>query len=123
MRQGCLPDSTSWRGYLDFVDVGTVTRRMIGDSEVAKSVWNVGDESVGGSGCDIRYVYENGDVLIPVKDLWNQLEGLIGEPPTVMPLKGWLDARAGAGMNQLLLEYLREVNDGAEVWLFPKLLI
>jgi hypothetical protein len=66
-----VPDSTGWHGYLDFVDVGTVTRRIIG--EVTKSVWNVGDEGVGGSGCDIRYVYENGDVLIPVEDLGNHL--------------------------------------------------
>jgi hypothetical protein len=41
----------------------------------------------------------------------------------VMPLKGWVDALAGAGMNLLLVEYLREVNDDAGVLLFTKLLM
>ncbi|GAW16235.1 hypothetical protein ANO14919_056580 [Xylariales sp. No.14919] len=114
-----VPDASSWQGYLDFVDVDTVAMRVT--QEVAKSIQSIGDgEGDRGSVADIRYVYENGDVVIGVEHLGKHLEDLISETPTVMTFSMWVDALAKAGMNPFLVKYLNEVDDG-ELLLFPKL--
>ncbi|KAI8946246.1 hypothetical protein F4801DRAFT_77015 [Xylaria longipes] len=113
-----VPDARSWRGYVDFVDVDTVARMVV--EEVARSVRN-DEDGVSGGVCSIRYVYENGDMVIGVEHLGKHLEQLIGEAPTVMTFGMWVDALARAGMNPFLVKYLNEVNDDAGLLLFPKL--
>ncbi|KAJ2975016.1 hypothetical protein NUW58_g8477 [Xylaria curta] len=113
-KASAVPDARSWQGYLDFVDVDTVARRVA--EEVARSVLNVED-----GGCGIHYVYENGDVVIGVEHLGEHLEELIGEAPAVMPFSMWVGALARAGMNPFLVKYLNEVNDDMGLLLFPKL--
>lgn len=115
-----VPDATSWQGYLDFVDVDTVATKVA--KEVTMSVRNV-EQGAKGSGSSIRYVYENGDMVIGVEHLGKHLEGLIGEAPTVMPFKAWVDSLGRAGMNPFLVEYLHKVDDDAGLFLFPKLLV
>ncbi|GAW25367.1 putative acyl transferase acyl hydrolase lysophospholipase [Rosellinia necatrix] len=114
-----VPDARGWSGYLDFVGVDTVAKKVVG--EVAGSV-REGREGRDGSGCDIRYVYENGDTVIGVEHLREYLEGIIGETPSVMSFQGWVDALARAGMNPFLVQYLKGVDGDGGVWLFPKLL-
>lgn len=112
-----VPDAGSWRGYLDFVDVDTVAMTVM--QEVTRSIRNIGNGDGNGT-VDIRYVYENGDVVVGVEDLGKHLEKLISEAPTVMAFGMWVDVLAKAGMNPFLIKYLNEVDD-AELLLFPKL--
>ncbi|KAI1746954.1 hypothetical protein F4782DRAFT_552866 [Xylaria castorea] len=113
-----VPDVSSWPGYLDFVDVDTVAMRIT--QEVARPIRNVEDGD-GGSIAGIRYIYENGDVVIGVEHLGKHLEELIRETPTVMAFSMWVDALAKGGMNLFLVKYLHEVNNDVGLLLFPKL--
>ncbi|RYP44645.1 hypothetical protein DL768_008911 [Monosporascus sp. mg162] len=105
-----IPDSSSWKGYFDFISVQTVATTMM-------------DAIMGGSQQEspsVRYVYETGETVIAINDIRSVLETGIGESFKVLPLVEWLDVVEQAGMNPLLVAYLRRAASG-EV-LFPQLI-
>lgn len=114
-----VPDAASWGGYLDFVDVDTVARKIV--AEVNKSVQPL-ESGASFRDRDICYVYENGDVVIGVEDLGTQLQELIGDASTVLRFRQWIDSLAKASMNPLLVQYLYKVKGYIDLLLFPRLL-
>ncbi|KAI0009473.1 hypothetical protein F4779DRAFT_365857 [Xylariaceae sp. FL0662B] len=106
-----VPDLGLLRGYFDFISVQAVASTIIRDMVAAGEGTNVQG---------IRYMYESGEVVIEVSKLREVMEARIGEPVRVLPPMDWLETAAQAGMNSLLVVYLRRTLGRS--FLFPRLL-
>jgi len=71
----------------------------------------------------IRYVHQSGEVVIGISELGASLEASMGgEPLRVLPVADWVAEVEKAGMDPLLVSYLRKMASGGGQMTFPRLL-
>lgn len=107
---GAVPDSVSWRGFLDMVDVDTVAAKIMKEVKTRH-----------GGADNVRYVYEHGDEIVPVQKLGEYFKKVNGKAPDVLPFKEWVIALGKAGMNPFLAKYLEQVRDEEGIIILPRL--
>ncbi|KAM7200662.1 acyl transferase/acyl hydrolase/lysophospholipase [Naviculisporaceae sp. PSN 640] len=114
-----VPDLSHWTGYFDSISVEEATRVII--SGVTKGS---GDET---DSRNIRYVYESGETVIAVKSLGaaimegtTKISDAEQDKWEVLAMEKWVDVVAEAGMNPLLVAYLRKSVVGRRL-AFPRL--
>ena len=107
-----VPDSSSWKGYIDFVSVENVA------AEIVKAVVDgaISEETTG-----VRYLYEAGDIVYPLSALADMSEGGGRLPVNMMPLATWLQEATKRGLNPMLAEYLLNVDKAGSGIALPKL--
>ncbi|KAM0334359.1 hypothetical protein ACHAQA_001385 [Verticillium albo-atrum] len=93
-----IPDTSAWRGWLDFVSVETAAM------QIADEVYE--DYSWPGN---VKYLYESGDEIIPLSDLQGVLERETGSKFDELAMKDWVARAEVRGMSPLLADFLRGV--------------
>jgi hybrid polyketide synthase/nonribosomal peptide synthetase ACE1 len=112
LRTGTVPEAGGWDGYLDFVSVettaGTIVEHVMASHDSASA------------NSPVKYVYEAGEVVMSVHELRATMEARAGGPLRVLPVPEWVDVMEEAGLNPLLVAYLRRSLEGP--FSFPRLL-
>ncbi|KAJ5683579.1 hypothetical protein N7462_006744 [Penicillium macrosclerotiorum] len=107
-----VPDSASWSGVLDFISVKSAAAQII-----ESLYWQ---DSALSAPQLIRYQYESGEIQVGQKEVRSVMESGTGELFETVPVNSWIEDAEAAGMNSLLVVYLRQVSDG-EI-LLPRLI-
>ncbi|KAI1076749.1 hypothetical protein F5B20DRAFT_583920 [Whalleya microplaca] len=102
-----IPNPSSLHGWFDFVSVQAVASTIL-------------EKVMAGGRQGIQYKYESGEMIIEVGKLRDIIESRTREPIRILPPMDWLEAAAQAGMNSLLVVYLRRTL--GKPLLFPRLL-
>ncbi|CAH0054720.1 unnamed protein product [Clonostachys solani] len=100
-----VPRMETWRGSLDLVSVSTAARLIIG--HVLSKVEN------------LEYVYQSGEVVLPLHQLAEFLSKTEGKTIRVVNLRDWIELVSQAGMDPLLVAYLKRLDGEAIV--FPNI--
>ncbi|KAI5928470.1 PKS-NRPS hybrid [Camillea tinctor] len=104
-----IPNTSLWRGWLDFVSVDAVAM------QISDEVYE--DYSWPGN---VKYLYESGDQEISLSDLKGVLERETGTRFETISLEEWVSRAQEHGLHPLLGEYLRGVS-GVPI-VFPRLI-
>lgn len=107
-----VPDTSSWKGQLDFISVELASKTILEQVMTAHSP----PEKIGGAEANvpsIRYVYESGELIVSFDQIRTHLQNNTGKEVTVLPFMEWVDVLENKGMSSLLATYLRRlVSDG-----------
>jgi hypothetical protein len=101
-----VPQSSKLQGFFDMVYLDTVVDRVI------RSLSCVSEDS-------ISYVNHSGDVMVPFTDLAGYFERENGGKFTSCTMDEWVAKAEAAGMNPLIAEVSKHVEEGPPVR-YPK---
>ncbi|KAK6064314.1 polyketide synthase peptide synthetase [Seiridium cupressi] len=101
-----VPDTSTWRGYLNSVSVETAAKSLI--DEVTRNEGSWRDTNAASSDKRVRYVYEAGEVEFPLNELKDHLQKMAERPLLTVPAEDWISSLEMAGMDSLLVIYLRQ---------------
>ncbi|KAK4212038.1 acyl transferase/acyl hydrolase/lysophospholipase [Rhypophila decipiens] len=112
-KTGTVPDLSSWSGYFDSISLEKAADMILREALSPGS--DVGTDN-------IRFVYESGETEVAVRDLGALIMKDMDTPSQlkVVPMEEWVDLVAEAGMNPLLIAYLRQSVVGKRL-AFPRL--
>ncbi|KAK3369536.1 hypothetical protein B0T24DRAFT_722419 [Lasiosphaeria ovina] len=113
-----VPDTRGWKGNFDFVEVGKVVGDIVGAVVHGDDV-DVDDERERGG--NPRFRFQSGDVPVSGDKIaqTSGSEGGEGKGFQVLPFGEWIDKAEEAGLDRLLVLYLRRAEQGQ--LLIPKL--
>lgn len=103
-----IPDTSSWRGWLDFIPVEHAAMQIV--DEVYE------DYSWPGH---VKYLYESGGKVVSLSDIKGMLESENGSSIETVSMGEWVRKAEEQGLNPLLGEYLKRASDIPLV--FPRL--
>lgn len=92
-----VPDMRSWSGFLDFVSVQSAANMIVTSIS----------EGFGDDEKNIRFLHEVGEKVISLRDLKKIMEAEMKERLDVLPTMAWADQAAEAGMDRILVSYVR----------------
>jgi hybrid polyketide synthase/nonribosomal peptide synthetase ACE1 len=111
-----VPDTRSWKGGFDFVEVGKAARDIVDAVVDGKGV----EEVEGGK---VRFTFQSGDVQFLGEETANSSPSTAGgnDDPAlaVLPFGEWVEKAGEAGLDPLLVLYLGRAQEGQ--LLIPKL--
>ncbi|KAI1819734.1 PKS-NRPS hybrid [Xylaria intraflava] len=94
-----IPDTSSWRGWLDFISVDRAAMQIV--DEVYE------DYSWPGH---VKYLYESGEQVVALSDMKGVLERENGSPIETVSMEEWVTRATEEGLNPLLGEYLNRAS-------------
>ncbi|KAK0614004.1 hypothetical protein B0T14DRAFT_606389 [Immersiella caudata] len=104
-----VPDTTGWKGGFDFVEVAKVAQDIVG--AVVDGQGHAGK---------VQFTFQSGDVQVSGEEIAGSTAGSDGEQPlSVLPFREWVDQAEKAGLDPLLVLYLKRAEEGQ--LLIPKL--
>ncbi|TWU72717.1 putative nrps-t1pks biosynthetic cluster [Metarhizium rileyi] len=103
-----IPDTSSWRGSLDFISVDRAAMQIV--DEVYE------DYSWPGN---VKYLYESGEEVVPLSNMKGFMERENGSVFKALSMKEWVKRAEEEGLNPLLGEYLNRA--AASPLTFPRL--
>ncbi|KAI1749216.1 PKS-NRPS hybrid [Xylaria castorea] len=103
-----VPDTSAWRGWLDFISVDRVVMQIV--DEVYE------DYSWPGH---VKYLYESGEKVVALSDMKGLLERENKIVIKTVPMEEWVSMAEEKGLNPLLGEYLNRASGTPIV--FPRL--
>lgn len=111
-----VPDTREWKGNFDFVEVGKVADDIVG---AVLRGQEVGDGQ--GEGSALHFRFQSADAQVSGQDIAAGNSGGSGGTTgfRVLPFGEWVDEAAAAGLDPLLVLYLRRAEQGQ--LLIPKL--
>lgn len=100
------PDTTGWRGSLDFISVEQAATGIL--KEVMGANENGADElgTAPRPSAPLRHVHQSGELVVPVGEMQRFLERESGTLFETLSLRAWIDKAVEHGLNSLVAEYL-----------------
>ncbi|KAJ0414063.1 Nonribosomal peptide synthetase 14 [Aspergillus carlsbadensis] len=95
-RLKALPDLTGSTGFLDFINVDTVSE------DIAAYLAKCTERNDG----QVVYHHHCGEQVIPIGDLRNYLEKSEGQSIQVLPLEEWVEMAVQNGLNEVLASFM-----------------
>lgn len=127
-RLRAVPQSSRWRGALDFVSKETVGKGIVGavvnslrpSRTAVLTDKSDGDDGVERGGESVTYMHHAGDVVVPLTRLQQHLQNQDGIPYAASTLAEWTESAVKEGMNVLLAAYLAAVDETATEIVFQE---
>ncbi|OKL60321.1 hypothetical protein UA08_04451 [Talaromyces atroroseus] len=97
-----VPESSRWKGYIDFISVENVARGII------QEVLHRENESStpASNTAHVRYIHHSGDIVTTVESFKDYLTNESGETFIGLPLREWVERAKEHGLNVLVAGYL-----------------
>lgn len=104
-----VPHSAAWKGFADFIAVESVASGIV--SHAADGL---------DQGTDPLYVHHCGELVVPIDSFQSYFEQEIGEPIVKTTTAEWAEQAVTNGMDPLVGEYLRGIDDSCQSIAFSR---
>lgn len=101
-----VPYSAAWKGFADFIAVETVASGIVQPALARHKSEN--------GVADILYAHHCGELVVPIDGFKSYFEQELSQPVTETTLAAWAEQAVANGMDPLVGEYLRSIDDSSQ---------